>query len=175
MPTSLVGGKRARAVIDSVYYEVERILTDLGWFDSGRAHLPIDLIDEDPIDRETVAFNTLAVVPSNTTDEDVEMGSNLSDHRRTFYLDFFAENQAIGEHLINDLGDALQGRMASIQRGSPYIPLYDYSQATPPLIRNMEVEDVVVSRAPTYSQAWQKYWYSIQFLIIDFYDGEPTP
>jgi len=170
--TTYTGGLRARLIIDSVWYELERILTALGWFDSGRQHLPIQMIDEDPTDRDKVDFNTLALVPSHIRDEEIELGSILSDHERTFYIDFYAENQSVGEHLIYDLKDALQGRMATINRGQPTVTVMDYSLATPVQAFIVEIDDVNVQRAHTYSYPWQKFWYSIQFVTIDTYDGE---
>lgn len=170
---TIVGGLRIRLLYDSLYNEIERALTALGWFDSGRRHLPINFIDE-PIDEsEEVSFNTLVLYAEDGDSLQEEMGSALAEHRRTFYLDFYAENTAVGEHMIFDLQAMLEGRMPSISRDTNYFTVYDYRQATPPAIATAEIgEDVIVDRAVVYNYPWQKNWFSCQFTVSDFYGTE---
>ena len=169
----LVGGIRQRAVYDSVYYEINRALTALGWFDSGRQHLPIDF-RADAVDPDTeVPFNTLVLMGENTrSPNELEMGSNYSDHRTAFYVDLFAESKGLGDHLIYDIRDILDGRMPSIGRAAPTIALYDYSQATPVSFSTAYLEFIEVDRAHRYAFPWQKNWYSCSFSLVDEYGDE---
>jgi len=170
---TIVGGLRTRLLFDSLYNEIERALTALGWFDSGRQHLPINFINEPVDEKEEVAFNTLVLYAEDGDTRQEEMGSDLSEHRRTFYLDFYAENISVGEHLIFDCQAILEGRMSSVGRSSHFFDIFDYQQATPPVIASAEIgEDVIIDRAITYSFPWQKHWYSCQFTVSDFYGTE---
>ncbi len=168
----LVGGTRHRVIFDSVYNEINRALTELGWFDGGRQHLPIDF-RADAVDPETeVPFNTMVLVGEDTVDEEIELGSNFSEHRTVFYVDFYAESKALGDHVIYDVKDILQGRMPSISRDYPSIDLLDYTQATPTIFSTAEIEFVTVDRARIYSFPWQKFWYSCSFTLLDEYGDE---
>lgn len=169
----LVGGMRQRAIFDSVYNEMNRALAALGWFDPGRQHLPLTFLADSLNPDEEVPFNTMALVGEDTLPgSPLELGSNYEEHRTTYYVDLFAESKPLGEHVIYDVRDILEGRMPSIQRSSPTIDLYDYSQATPPLFGSAEVEFVTVDRSHRYAFAWQKYWYSCSFSLLDEYGDE---
>lgn len=170
---TIVGGLRIRLVYDSLFNELERALTELGWFDSGRSHLPINFINEPVMDDDEVPFNTLVLFAEDGDTLQEEMGSDLSQHRRTFYLDFYAENISVGEHLIFDCQAILEGRMRSVGRTDHFFDVYDYTQATPPVIASAEIlESVDVDRAITYNQPWQRNWYSAQFVVVDYYGNE---
>lgn len=176
MTTDIVGGLRVRLVYDSVFYGVQGALQDIGWLDAGRQHLPITLVQEDVTLNEEVDFNTLAVFPADLIEDPLEMGSILAEHRRQYFIDFFAEGSAVGEHLIFDLRDALQGRMKTTTTNlDEVIPLLNYSLATPVEIGKLDIENVIVDKAPTWTRPWQRYWYSITMIVVDCYDGEPVP
>ncbi len=169
----IVGGTRVRAVFDSVYNEVNTALAALGWFDSGRQHSDIVFRTEPYADKEEVPLNTLILVSGDSrVNQSVELGSDYSEHRRDFFLDFYAESQSLGEHVTFDIRDLLEGRMPSISRSEPEIDLYDYSQATPTFIRALEVEFVDVDRAHNFAFPWQKHWYSVSFTTVDCYGNE---
>jgi len=169
----LVGGTRIRAVFDSVYNEVNRALTALGWFDAGRQHSDIVFKTEPYPDKEEIPLNTIILVTSDArVIRSLELGTDFSEHRRDFFLDFYAESQSLGEHVAFDIKDILEGRMPSIGRSEPEIDLFDYSQATPVVIRPMEIEFVDVDRAHNFAFPWQKHWYSISFTIVDCYGNE---
>lgn len=170
---TIVGGLRARLLYDSLKAEIERSLEELGWFDSGRSHLPVTFRTT-PVDwDEEVAFNTLVLFAEDRSTDPQELGSNLAEHRRTFYLDFYAENESVGEHMIFDLQDILEGRMSSIGRDSSYFDLMDYTLATPTAFASAEIEEsVTVDRSMAWSNPWQKYWFSCQFIVIDRYGDE---
>jgi hypothetical protein len=168
----VVGGTRVRIVYDSIYNEINRALTALGWFDAGREHLPITFRTL-PVDDETgVPPNTLVLVSEDEFFNESELGSPYGEHTRQYYLDFYAESQPLGEHVIFDCRDILEGRMASIGRDGPVIPLMNYSIATPVEIGTLDVEFVQVDRGHLFQYPWQKFWYSCSFTILDYYGNE---
>ena len=164
---AIVGGLRQRLNFDSTKNEIERALTALGWFDGGRGHLPIQFVTEPVDDRTEVPLNTLVLAAENLSEFEFELGSLYSEHSRTFYCDFYAENQSVGEHFVFDLKDILQGRMPSVSRDGPVIEVFDYTQATPPVIHVLQIENVFVDRAHRFSYPWEKYWWSIVFTGVD--------
>jgi hypothetical protein len=170
---AIVGGLRHRLIFDSIYNMINDSLTSLGWFDAGREHLPIRFVSE-PIDPdEEVDYNTLALSADNTSGSEWELGSNYSEHTRDYYVDFYAEGHALGEHLIYDVRDVIEGRMPSIGRTYPGTAVYDYrTQPAPPQICTVEFDFIFVDRANQFVKPWQRHWWSISFRVIDYYGDE---
>lgn len=167
-----VGGLRARLIKDSVHSTLRTSLSALGWFTPGASHSPVTLLAE-PVAVDTeVPFNTLAISDEVSTTDEIEMGSRLSDVPWTFFVDFYAENDSIGLHMIRDIKDILEGRFPSIGRNAPIIPVYDYTLATPVQIFVVEVEDVRVDKAHDFPQPWLRHWRECNFTIIDTYEDE---
>jgi hypothetical protein len=170
---TIVGGLRTRLVFDSTFNMIEDSLTSLGWFDAGRQHLPLTFISEPVREEDEVQLNTLVLTAEDGRSVPLEMGSNLSEHNRTFYVDFYAESNSLGEDLIFDVRDILEGRMTSIGRVAPTIPIYDYrTTPDPPLINTAHIEFVSVDRGVQYVKPWQRNWWSIIFLITDTYGSD---
>ena len=168
-----VGGLRVRLVFDSLYNMINTALTDLGWFDLGRSHGDITFIPEPVDDSVEVPMNTLGLTGEDVFTTDLEMGGPRGEHVRQFYLDFYAENHALGQHVAFDLRDILQGRMASIGRDGPVFTIYDYTVTpTPTEIGVGEIEGVFVDRAPAGSEEWRKNWWSVAFRVLDHYGNE---
>lgn len=170
--TIYVGGLRARLIHDSLYNMVKTGLTDLGWFTAGREHLPLSTRSTAVQNDEEISLNTLVVSSEDTISKDDEMGSDMAEHRTTFYVDFYAENEVVGKHLIGDVRDILAGRMPSVGRSAPILPVYDYTQATPPVITTCELEDILVDRAHDFPKAFQKYWFACRVVVVDHYGNE---
>ena len=170
---TVVGGLRARLIFDSVYNMINDSLTDLGWFDSGREHLPIQMTAEMLDPENEIPFNTLTLSADDITSADVEIGSTYAEHNRFYFIDFYAENDAVGEHMIFDLRDILDGRMPSIGRSAPTVDVYDYrTQPAPPKIFYVEIEGVFVERSGSFVKPWQRYWWTISFSTLDYYANE---
>lgn len=167
-----VGGLRARLVAESTYQMISDALGDLGWFDSGRQHSPIHMRRVPVENDENIELNTLVVFSESMFSFDQELGSNLAEHRWIFWVDFYAENDAIGTHLIHDVKDICQGRFNSIGRTAPIVTIYDYTMATPPEIFVCEIESVAVERMHDFPKPWQKHWYSLTFVVVDTYGDE---
>lgn len=167
---TLAGGLRDRMIFDSVMNGIVADLTTIGWFDATvsdtppgtRQHLSITAIDEfpDPDTTTEIALNTLAFSFADATGTDMEMGSNQEEHATTLFVDFFAENDAVGRELQGDIYAYLKKNRA--------IPVFDYRQATPPIEFRVEVEDGVDKRKPTRAtNPWQKHWYVVAFVVTD--------
>jgi hypothetical protein len=167
-----VGGLRARLIFDSLANMLETALDDLGWFDSGRQHRPINFrtVEYDP-DQE-IPLNSLIICDLGTSNSYEEMGSLLSEHVWGFFVDFYGEDKAISMHMIRDVQAILEGRMPSIGRYNNTFKVYDYTQATPSEIFTCEIENVDVDRAHDFPKPWQKFWYSCAFSVLDYHSDE---
>lgn len=163
-----VGGLRSRLLKDSLFNHVEGYMRALGWFDAGRQHLPFSMAPEAVDSEEKIPFNTLAISDADMQSTDWEMGSLMSEERWTFYFDFYGENDAVGLHVIQDVKAILEGRFASLGQRGPSFPVYDYQQATPPIIAFSEVENVDVSKAQDFPKPWQRHWYAVRFDVLDY-------
>jgi hypothetical protein len=169
---AIVGGLRVRLIYDSLYNEIERALSELGWFDSGREHLPVSFISQPVDDKEGIDLNTLVLLGEDQFDNEEEMGSSFAEHRRQFFLDFYGESQPLGEHVIFDCRDILEGRMPSVSRDGPVFTLRDYTTLGAPTFGTAEIEFVNVDRAHNINYPWQKNWYSCSFTVVDYYGNE---
>lgn len=167
--TIYVGGLRARLIRESTYQAVYDALETIGWFDSGRRHSPISFLPTGVDDSENVALNTAALADWDITEEEDEMGSLMSEHRQVYYVDFYAEDDAVGMDFSTDVKDILAGRMPSIGRGAPRIEVYDYTQATPPVIFTVGVENVAIDRPSVFERPWQRYFRTVRFELVDTY------
>jgi hypothetical protein len=171
--TGIVGGLRARLVFDSTFKVLSDGLTALGWFAPGRRHQPVSLVDEPPDTDLEVPLNTLALSDENVTSADWELGgSSLVEKTRFLYVDLYAENDSLGKHLIGDVADLLEGRFPSIGRSAPVVAVYDYRQTSPSLITVCNVENLRVDRAHGWTRPWLRHWFSIQFQLVDVYQGD---
>lgn len=166
---TIVGGLRARLIKDSFFYMLEGRLTALGWFDSGRQHLPVNMLAMPRNWDQPIEFNTLAVSAEDVNDTESEMGSNLAEDRWTVYVDFFAEDDSVGADLANDVRDILRGKMPSIGASRAVLDVYDYRQATPPVIAYVDIENVLLDRARNFPRPWQQHWYAIRCDLVDEY------
>lgn len=170
---TIVGGLRARLIFDSVYNMINDSLDALGWFDAGREHLPLNFRTEPIQEDDEVQLNTLVLFAEDAGNYGIEMGSNLAEHRRNFFLDFYAEGHALGEHVIYDVRDIIQGRMPSISRTGPTCPVYNYTVTpNPPQIATVEFEYVTVDRAHVMVKPWERFWWSCAFTVLDHYGDE---
>lgn len=170
--TTIVGGLRARIIRDSLYHMLHDSLDALDWFDAGRRHRPI-VFTGTSTDRQTeIALNTLVLSDDNLTETEYELGSNGIESTWTFYIDFYAEDDDVGKHLIHDVRDILGGRMSTIGRTYSNCPVYDYRMATPTIVFTVDLERIIVDRAHDFPKQWQKHWYACRFDVVDAYGDE---
>lgn len=170
----IVGGLRARLLKESLFHMLNDSLSALGWFDAGRQHQPVTFRAHAVEDDEQINVNMVALADEDLVSDDIELGSLLSEHRWTFYVDVYAENDSIGIHLSHDVKSILDGRMPSIGRRNSRFAIYDYTAvaATPIAIAYADVEEVSVQKAHGFTKPWQKHWYSVPMLVIDTWADE---
>lgn len=163
----LRGGLRDRMVFHSVMEDLRAELQAQGWLDAtvydtipgSRQHRPITIVDEYPEDDTEVDLNTIAFSWGNAEGQDMELGSKQEVHYQAIFVDVFAENDAIGRHLIGDLYAYIRENMQ--------FDVYDYSVATPTLEFVAEVEEVDRRKPTRVVNAWQKHWYTLAFTVTD--------
>jgi hypothetical protein len=170
----IVGGLRQQLSRESIYRELHRALSELGWFDSGRRHKQITFPGVTETNENEIPINRIALSDEDMVEFDYELGSNAVETSWTFWVDFYAENESLGKHVIGDVRDILAGRMSSIDRIAPQITVLDWRQATPTEIFRVELEDFVVDRAKDFPKPYQKFWYACRFTVIDAYGDEAS-
>jgi hypothetical protein len=118
---------------------------------------------KEPIEPNLIALDMTAVSVA-----EVEVGSWLTADTTIAYVDIYAESDALGTELSNDLRDVLRGRAGLNVNGT--IPIYDYRQATPPVIGHVAVTDVSALRATAAAQEpWMRHWFRVRCELIDTY------
>ncbi len=170
--TVYAGGLRSRLIRDSLINMVTDSLAALGWFDGNRQHTKLTVVATAVPEEEDVPYNTLAFSDDDISSYDEEMGSNYSEHRWNWFIDFFAEDNSIGLHVIQDIKAILEGRFSSIGRTGSILKVYDYTLATPSHIFTCEIEGVATHRAHGFPRAYQRYWHSCSFDVLDFYGSD---
>lgn len=167
----VVGGRRTRLITIAFHAMITDSLDALGWFNTGRDHQPLSIIVRPNDWDETVGFNSLAITIEDAFDNEAEMGSLLTEDRWTFTIDVYAEDDAVGIHLINDVKDILRGKMPSIGRGGPIFPVADITVGPDPIF-HCDIERVVVDRARGFTKAWQQHWWACRCDVVDTYGDE---
>lgn len=175
-----VGGTRARLVRDNLQSYVIDGLTALGWFDPARRHAPLQVItapDEAASDTGAltpVPLNAIAVSLPDVADDEMELGSRLTEDRWTGLVDFYAENDTVGVDVAHTVRDLLRGKYVTI--GPPWdrgvCPLTDLSVQPPVDFGYLEIENVAVDRATGFNQPWRRFWWSVSFDVLDRYTDQ---
>jgi len=157
----LEGGLRDRMVLESILRDIETHLTSLGWFNAGREHKPITIVDEYPSDTDEVALNTIAFSLGDNRSSPTEMGSKAETLYIPIFVDMFAESDGLGRHVIGDVHThvAKQGQFT----------IYDYSVAVPTAEFTVQVEMASIEkRKPARAvNTWQKNWHVVSFVVIE--------
>lgn len=172
MPT-ILGGLRARLIIDSLRVEIIDGLSELGWFDPNRGHRPVDYTGQPNEWDEAVAINSFAITAEDTDSYDFAFGGEYGD-TTTVYVDIYAESDIVGRHLAYDIRDLVTGRFPEGPGPSgPVLDVYDFRLATPSVFTVVDVEDVRVDKALGFPRAWQRYWWVLRIHLVDeFYDEQ---
>ena len=157
----LTGGTRYRMTLESVARDIETYLAGLGWFDAGRQHQAITVIDEFPDDQAELALNPLAFSMGDTFTRPLELGSQAENFSIPMFADFFAESDGLGRDLVGDIYQHVQT--------TKVFDIYDHDQATPTVEFNVAVrENTSEIRKPERAvNAWQKHWFVCSFLVED--------
>ncbi len=168
----IVGGLRARLIRQSIFQYVYDGLDELGWFDPTRPHLPVTFESKAQDTEEEIRLNTAALSDENDAESGWELGSNMTENSWQFYIDIFAESDALGLHFIQDVRDLLRGRFTSIGYDRESFDVYDYRQATPPVLFICSIENVDVDKAHGFLKPWLQHWYGCAFEVVDAYGAE---
>lgn len=169
---TLTGGLRSRMIKDSYRNLIVDNLTSLGWFDSGRRHIPITIADRPNKWDDPVAFNTLTVSLEDRVDVDAEMGSNLSIDTWTSYVDFYAESDDLGLQVMGDIRDIVRGKLPSIGRTQPCFDCFDYRLDPPEAFTVIQVQNILEDRARNFPKEWQAHWFVLRADLEDEYMDE---
>ncbi len=158
---ALSGGTRYRMTLESVARNIETHLGTLGWFDGGRQHEPIVVIDEFPDDKDEVAVNTLAFSMGDSFTKLMELGGQGETLSLPMFTDFFAENDGIGRDLVGDIYQHVQTIKS--------FDVLDHDQATPTVEFKVAVfEEASEVRKPTRAvNPWQRHWFVCAFVVED--------
>lgn len=159
---------RTRMVRASVINDLKLTLTDTNWLGStplGLRTIPVKVVDGPAADpREGLDKNTLALDNGQAGElEEAELGGRLYLQPYRFEFMFFAESDAVGHALMQDLADRYTGRT-----GVPSLALYDFGQATPVFVCNMEVESFDYTRAPGEVAPYDQHLFFAELIITDF-------
>jgi hypothetical protein len=167
-----VGGKLHRLIGDNFYNMIKDSLGDLGWFDEGRGHESVTMVPEPIGSDENVKPNLIAVSDEDISQSEMELGSNLTEHRFLYYIDVYAESTAVGKNLSGDIKDILEGRFNSIGRDSNRLEVLDLSQSIPSHLFYADIEEVTVDRSRFSNRPFEKYWWVIYCDVVFSYSNE---
>jgi hypothetical protein len=159
-------------IFDNLHAMVRDSLTQLGWFDAGRRHQPVTIAVEQQDVSTQVPVNTLAISDENVSSTLFEVGSQLSEDTRFYYVDFFGESDAVAKHIIGDVRDILLGKLTVVGRDSPTLQVYDLRMPTPARLFGCDILAVNVDRSHDFSHPWLRHWFSVQFTIVDYYGND---
>jgi hypothetical protein len=167
-----VGGLRARLIKDNFFNLIKDSLSDLGWLDSGREHLPVKILAVQLDDDTEIMPNIVSVSEEDVVSDEIEMGSNLSEHIWTYFVEVYAESHAVGLHLATDIRDIVEGRFSSINATKNSFTVFDLTEATPSYLFDCHMESVTMDRIRGYSRPQEKYWWVISLDVVDYYNNE---
>lgn len=165
---------RSRMVRQSVWDDLKVTLEDLDWTGSTPLAIlnskPVVLVDNLPegsrLKGSDISINTLAM-DQGTAGEiyEYEMGGLLAQDY-LFRFAFFAETEGVALALFQDMQD----RYYSFNTSNT-VALYDYMQATPSKIVDMEVESFTSERAAEQPIIGMEIFYA-RLDLVDFLDQE---
>jgi hypothetical protein len=158
----LEGGLRDRMMLESVVNDIVADLTTRGWFNNtNKQYAPITVVDEYPEDDDAVELNTIAFSMGDTTSLALELGSKAERLHTSIFVDFFAENDGLGRHVVGDV--------AAHVNDVGQFTVYDYEQVSPTAEFVVQVMESTLERSkPTRAtNAWQKHWHSVAWVVVE--------
>lgn len=167
--TNYVGGLRLRLIKESYFNMVKDGLTDLGWFESGRGHLPVSIIPEQADNSVELKANIIGVSTEDIFSEEAEIGSNLSKNSWEAFIDILAEDEAVGIHLAGDIRDLLSGKISSVGRTRPNLEVKDLAPSNN-IAFTCSLENIEMQRVRDWdSGSYARYWWIVACEIVDHY------
>lgn len=167
-----IGGVRNRLVRDNFRRMIEESLSELGWFDSNRNHLPVTVKSGPFNTSEEILPNVVGISIEDIQSEELELGSILEESRHFAYVDIFAEDDPIGTQLAGDVFDIIRGKFSSLRNSGiadGRLHVYDLSQASPSVIFYCGLEYPEINRNRNWDLKYNKFWWIIAVEIVDAY------
>ena len=165
---AFVGGVRQRLIKDNFALDIEQGLRALGWYDTGRQHLPVTVIADQFEPAKAIQPNLLGVTLEDLMVSEMEMGSSLEESNYLAFIDVFAENNTIGQHLTGDVLDLLRGKFSQI-KPETILGVKNLGSPAKEHLFNCYYENFEVERTRTWDNAYNKFWWTISLDIIDYY------
>jgi len=158
---TLVGGLRDRMLLQSVMSDVVDDLTTRGWFNVSREHKAFTVVDEYPDDKDEVELNTISFSLGDSSSTVTELGSKAETIFVPIFVDFFAESDGLGRHVVGDVHEFVQ------KQGQ--FDVLDYRQPSPPVEYVVQLVDGTIERSkPTRAvNSWQKHWHTVAFVVTE--------
>ncbi len=97
---------------------------------------------------------------------------HLEEESHSLFIDVYAQDDATGTHLSNDIRDILRGKFPSIGRIRPLCEVYDKTMATPSVIFTVDLEEVRWDRGRSFAEDWLKHWFVVSATLTDVYGDE---
>lgn len=172
--TNPVGGKRDRLIYENFAFMVEDSLRALGWMDPTNKLVtkPLEVLAEPEPPNVEVVPNKISIMAEDTLSEGTEMGSNYDNIRWNYYVEIFAENEAVGKHLAGDVRDILKGKISSIGRDIPYLQVLDVELATPVELFWCFIDEVESQRTRSWDSTIRQNWWTVACIVEDTYGNE---
>jgi hypothetical protein len=163
---------RPRMVRQSVFNDMKATLAAAGFTGATPTialKYPVNVIEFFPefaiYDADKVQYNTIAVDNGEPGPlEEYELGGIFSRDYR-FNMALYAESDGLGLAMFSDLADRYLGLT-----NFPFVPLYNYNEATPTLIVNMEVLGFQYTRAPQDVAPYEHHLFFAELILRDFVD-----
>jgi hypothetical protein len=97
----------------------------------------------------------------DTTSLAMELGSKAERLHTSLFIDFFAENDGLGRHVVGDI--------ATHVNDVGQFTVYDYEQVSPPaeFVVQVATNSLERSKPVRAVNAWQKHWHSVAFVVIE--------
>lgn len=169
---TIVGGLRTRFISDSVRIAIVAALSGLGWFDADREHLPLRFSPKPADWDDNVRWNTFSITAEGRDEYPSELGGRVVDDTTTFFVDFYAESHAVGQHFASDVAAIVAGRMPEVGRRDDVFDIYDLRLVNPVPFLQVIVERCAQDRAILTPRPWQQFWYYVRFDILDDHADE---
>ncbi len=162
------GGLFDRFVEESVYQLIESSMLELGWGAINDPAQPPITWRAEPYDLdEKIELNTLVVEMEVSEDEEHELGgASAIEDRHLCYADFYAKDMGIGRNVAGDIRGILRGKMPSIGRLTPTLPVYNFDLPTPALITTGVILEPRTERPMVFSRPWKGILFSTQFVVL---------
>lgn len=170
--TDVVGGLKVRLIRESIFQYITAALEDLGWFDPTiPAQNPVIFESKAQDQDQEIKFNTAALSDENDRESGWQLGDNNIENTWQMYLDIFAESDALGLHFVQDIAAVLRGKFVTLGYDKPSFEVFDYRQATPPVLFSCDIENIDVDKAHGFLKPWLQHWYSVAFDVV-YPDGD---